>query len=74
MEAVSMAHTALTADVAALHKEVMNMKTSQNALAQDMCRKLDDVTNLVREVLAPGLRTLASPQDVNGELILLAPH
>jgi len=37
MEAVSMAHAALTADVAALHKEVVNMKTSQNALAEDMC-------------------------------------
>jgi len=69
-----MAHTALTADMAALHKEVVNMKTSQNALAEDMCRKLDDVTNLVREVLAPSLRTLVSPWDANGELILLAPH
>lgn len=65
MEALHMAHVALTSDVAALHKTVVQVSASQDALAQDM--------RLIREALVPGSRTLASPQDMNGECISLAP-
>ncbi|KIM55549.1 hypothetical protein SCLCIDRAFT_30264 [Scleroderma citrinum Foug A] len=57
MEALHMAHVALTSDVAALHKTVVQVSASQDALAQDM--------RLIREALVPGSRTLASPQDMN---------
>jgi len=64
----------LTADVAALRKDIVNMNVSQDALAEDVRQKLVDVTNLIKEVLAPGPGTLVSPQDTNGECISLAPH
>ena len=64
-EALRMAHAALTTDVATLRKDVM---TSQAAMAEDISQKLNVMTNLISS-LAPGLGTLASPQDTNGECI-----
>jgi len=64
----------LTADVAALRKDIVNMSASQDALAEDVRQKLVDVTNLIKEVLAPGPGTLASPQDTSSECMTLAPH
>ena len=67
-EALRMAHAALTTDMATLRKDVM---TSQAAMAEDICQRLNNVTNLINSLsaLAPGLGTLASPQDTNGECI-----
>ena len=64
-EALRMAHAALTMDVATLRKDVM---TSQAAMVEDISQKLNVMTNLISS-LAPGLGTLASPQDMNGECI-----
>ena len=71
-EALRMAHAALTTDMATLRKDVM---TSQAAMAEDICQRLNNVTNLINSLsaLAPGLGTLASPQDTNGECIPLTP-
>ena len=70
-EALRMAHAALTADMATLCKDVM---TSQTAMAEDICQRLNNVTNLISNLAlasTPGLGTLASPQDTNCECIPL---
>ena len=73
-EVLHMTRTTLTADVAVLHKAIVNMRASQDVLAENMHQNFTDMSNLIREVLAPGHRTLASPQDMNSECILLTPH
>jgi len=66
-----MTHAALTTDMATLCKDVI---ASHAAMAEDISQKLNNVTNLINTTLAPGLRTLASPQDPNGEHTLFTPH
>jgi len=70
-EALRMTHAPLTTDMATLHKDVI---ASHAAMAEDISQKLNNVTNLINTVLAPGLGTLASPQDTNGERTLFTPH
>jgi len=70
-EALRMTHAALTTDMAMLRKDVI---ASHAAMAEDISQKLKNVTNLINTVLAPGLRTLASPHDTNGERKLFTPH
>ena len=76
-------HASLTADVAMLHKAVVNLTASQDAMlkaqaamleaqaaaSEEVCQKLSDVTNLLvnNNAPVPSLGTLAPPLHRNGE-------
>jgi len=72
-EALHMTHAVLTMDMATLHKDVMNIGALQVAMAENICQRLNDVTNLINNALAPSLRTMAPPLGTNGECMLLTP-
>jgi len=72
-EALRMTHAALTMDMATLCKDVMNIGASQVAMAENICQRLNDVTNLINNALAPSLRTMPPPLGTNGECMPLTP-